>query len=199
MIGPDDVLEFWFGTGQETARVDRDKRDLWWGRNDATDTRIRARFGSLLPSLAEGALDHWTATARGRLALVIVADQFPRSIHRHTREAYAYDDIALQLCLGGLERDSELELRPVERQFLYLPLQHAEFPKIQDESVARFRALWEDAPSGEKKIFLRALDFAIRHRDIVARFGRFPHRNEILDRTSTPEELAFLRAPGSAF
>ena len=207
----DEILAFWFGNETDDALVAEEKAGLWWGKDAKMDEEIRARFEDLITKAVSGDLAGWQETSRGRLALILLTDQFPRSIYRDSAHAFAYDAQALSWCLGGLERAMDRGLRPVQRVFFYLPLEHAESLECQERSVELFRRLLEEvgdrrttAAAGSRftappSVFCEFLDFAVRHRDIIARFGRFPHRNKILGRASTPEELAFLDQPGSSF
>ncbi len=180
MKTPEDILAFWFGELQPAQ---------WFRADAALDASIAARFGNVLVALRQQVPAAWTATARGTLAAVIVLDQFPRNIHRGTPDAFASDATALALASRLISKGGDRELSEVERQFLYMPYQHAEDLSVQERSLELYRAL------GNANV----LDFATRHRDIIARFGRFPHRNVIVGRASTPEEVAFLQQPGSSF
>lgn len=131
--------------------------------------------------------------------MILLTDQFPRSIYRDSPRAFAYDAKALAWSLDGVQERVDLKLRSIERVFFYLPLEHAESLQYQEQSVKHFRELLDEVGPDLKPIFQSYLDYAVRHRDIIARFGRFPHRNKILGRKSTPEELAFLALPGSSF
>jgi uncharacterized protein (DUF924 family) len=195
----DSVLQFWFGAGRDDAAVVKEQSVLWWSKNSYVDAEMRERFENLVQRAAAGELSDWQSSPRGRLALILLTDQFPRNVYRDSARAFAHDPQALELCMDGIDRGVDLKLRPIERVFFYLPLEHAESLEHQDRSVRQFRQLLDQVSEGEKKIFEEYLDFAIRHREIIARFDRFPHRNEILGRASTPEELAFLATPGSAF
>jgi len=178
---PDDVLAYWFAPGPE--------RPTRWFRGDAaTDADCRQRFAATLDAAARGELDEWTATPRGRLALIVVLDQFSRNVHRGTPRAFAHDARALALCLDGLARGDDRALAPEERAFFYLPLEHAEDAAMQARSVACFEALAAEAPEQCAGF----LPWAREHRDVIARFGRFPSRNATLGRRSTPDEEAFL-------
>ena len=196
---PEDVLDFWFGPPGNNAEVAGRQSKLWFGKSPANDLAVAERFAATLTDAAAGRLDHWTATPRGRLALVIVLDQFPHHIHRDRPQAFATDAQALALSLAALAANEARQLAPVERVFLYLPLEHAESLDVQDRSVSLFENLAHEAAPGERALFDGYLDYARRHRDVVARFGRFPHRNAILGRPSTPEEIEFLKQPGSRF
>jgi len=131
--------------------------------------------------------------------LILLTDQFPRNMYRDSPQAFAYDAKALAWCLEGLKQQFDRHLRPIERVFFYLPLEHAESLEHQERSVEKFRELLDEADERRKNVFAEYLDLAVRHRNIIARFGRFPHRNRILGRESTGEELAFLKEPGSSF
>jgi len=157
------------------------------------------RFAATLVDATAGRLDHWTATPRTRLALVIVVDQFPHHIHRDQPQAFATDPQALALSLDALAAGEDRQLAPIERVFLYLPLEHAESLSMQDRSVALYETLASEAAADERTLFDNFLDYARKHRDVVARFGRFPHRNAILGRPSSEAELEFLKQPGSRF
>jgi len=189
MTTPDDVLAFWFGLPPAK----------WWAKDDAFDADLRARFGETLEAGWRGELDDWKDTPRGRLALVIVFDQFSRNIHRGTMKMFRCDQRALALTTQGLARGDDAKLEPMERYFLLMPLMHAEDASLQRRSVEEFEKLRASAPEALAKSFDDAVTYARRHAEIVERFGRFPHRNAILGRPSRPEEEAFLREPNSSF
>jgi uncharacterized protein (DUF924 family) len=181
MSTPDAVLEFWF-----SPRI----RPKWFVRSDELDREIRDTFGELHARAASGALDGWAASPRGALALVILLDQFPRNMFRGTPEAFATDAKAREVAHAALDAGHDHDLTQEERVFLYLPLEHSEDLADQERCVELMRAL-DDSPIWH--------DYAVRHRDVIARFGRFPHRNAILGRESTAEECEFLMQPGSSF
>lgn len=193
------VLDFWFGPPGSNAEIASRQGKLWFGKSAANDRAVIDRFADTLPAAASGRLDHWAATPRGRLALVIVLDQFPHHIHRDRPQAFATDPQALALSLAALDAGEDAQLSPIERVFLYLPLEHAESLALQARAVALFEALAAKAADDERSLFDNFLDYARKHLDVVARFGRFPHRNAILGRPSTPEEIEFLKQPGSRF
>jgi uncharacterized protein (DUF924 family) len=195
----EEILAFWFGNEADDAIVAQQKAALWWSKNSATDAEIRARFEKLVEKAAKGELTDRQITPRGRLALILLADQFPRCMYRETARAFSYDADALKWCLDGLADGVDRNLRPIERVFFYLPLEHSENLQHQERSVGLFRQLFQEVAPNQKPVFAEFLDFAVRHRDIIARFGRFPHRNQSLGRESTPEERAFLNEPGSSF
>ena len=195
----EEVLEFWFGTNQDDGAVCEEKSPLWWAKNENIDQAIAGRFGPLVRSAAERELSAWTSTPRGRLALIILLDQFTRNIYRDTPQAFAQDSYARRLCLEGVEIGDDQKLKLIERVFFYLPLEHAESLELQEKCLGHFEELLRSSPPSSREEFSSFLDFATRHRDVIAKFGRFPHRNVILDRTSTREEVEFLRRPGSSF
>jgi uncharacterized protein (DUF924 family) len=192
-----EILQFWFGDQRFGDGAEKTQQ-FWFAKNPAVDREIRDRFGPLLQPAREGTLG-WQDTPRGRLAMILLLDQFSRNIFREAAEAFAYDPAALALSLEGLAQGDDRPCGLFERAFFYLPLEHAEDPACQQRSVALFRSLLEEAPEPLRKTFASFYDYAERHREIIARFGRFPHRNALLERVSTPEEQAFLQQPGSSF
>lgn len=179
------VLDFWFG--DEPAA-----RPQWFRKDPAFDDLIRARFGGLIGSTLDGA--RFGDAPAERLAALIVLDQFTRNVYRDTPHAFAGDAAALGLARGLCERGEDLALPLWQRAFAYLPFEHAEDLALQDRAVAAFDALAHEHPQ-----VAPMLDHAHRHREVIRRFGRFPHRNAILGRASTADELAFLEQPGSRF
>lgn len=196
---PESVLDFWFGAPGSAAEIAGRQSKLWFGKSLANDQAVIDRFAATLTAATAGRLDAWANTPRGRLALVIVLDQFPHHIHRDQPQAFATDPQSLALSLAALESGEDRKLAPIERVFLYLPLEHAESIEMQERSVSLYEQLANEAAADERALFDNFLDYARKHLDVVARFGRFPHRNEILGRPSTPEELEFLKQPGSRF
>ena len=191
------VLDFWFGQDADDSQTARAQSRLWWSKNVAIDAEISARFASLSAQASNGELDAWQETAEGRLALIILCDQFPRNMYRNTPASFASDAAARRFCTAGLQAGADQQLRPVQRVFFYLPLEHSESLADQDRAVALYDVLRQVA--GQNETFEGFYQFAIRHRAVIQRFGRFPHRNAILGRTSTAEELQFLSEPGSSF
>lgn len=188
-----EVLAFWFGEpGEDTSYPAR--RKLWFGKDPQFDRAIGDRFQLLVEQAAAGQLDSWQRTPQGALALVILLDQFPRNIYRGTPQAFASDLKALAVAKTAIDRKFDQELTPLQRVFLYLPLEHSETFPNQARSVALFERLAAEDPELQD-----TFDYAIKHRDVIDRFGRFPHRNEIMGRPSTPEEIEFLKQPGSSF
>ena len=199
LLTPASVLGYWFGESPATSATDPACARRWWSKQDEVDQDIRDRFGAAVQQAAAGDLDAWAETGEGRLALIVLLDQFPRNMHRGTPAAFAHDALARQHTLQGLEHGQFATLLPVQKTFAYLPLEHAEDLALQDRSVDLFRALSTEAPTSQTAVFDNYLGFAERHREVIRRFGRFPHRNAILGRESTPEETAFLLTPGSSF
>lgn len=196
---PEHVLDFWFGPRASAADTAARQGKLWFGKSEENDRLVSDRFGDTLTAARAGQLDHWRATPRERLALIIVYDQFPHHIHRDQPLAFATDPQALELAMEALGEGDDRQLTLIERVFLYLPLEHAESLSMQEHAVSLFASLQREANGEERELFDSFLDYAKQHRDVVARFGRFPHRNDILERPSTPEEIEFLKQPGSRF
>lgn len=195
----DDVLRYWFGPYDDDREVIANQGKIWFGGGPALDAEIREQFGDLVDEAIAGGLGAWSETPRGNLARIILLDQFTRNVHRDSPKAFAGDPTARALTQHAIERGDEAELRPIERVFLYMPLEHSEDPALQAQCVARFEALAAEAPEGLTETMQGYLRYAERHRVIIDRFGRFPHRNGILGRTSTPEEKAYLEDGGETF
>jgi uncharacterized protein (DUF924 family) len=195
----DDVLDFWFGTSGADGSLDPLKKKMWFGDGRKFDAEIRARFGDLHGPATGGALDSWAGTPRGRMALVIVLDQLSRHIHRGEPAAFAQDPAAQRLVTDGLNRQLDRQLIPAQRAFFYMPFEHAEDVEMQRLGVRCFDGLARTVPETVRKDYESFLDYARKHLVIIERFKRFPHRNAILGRASTPQEIAFLKQPGSSF
>ncbi|MFC4729068.1 DUF924 family protein [Coralloluteibacterium thermophilus] len=191
------VLAFWFDRPLPADRpVPGEAIDRWFRADPALDAQIEARFGVLVTEALHGAHDDWCASADGWLALLIVLDQFPRNLYRGDARAFAGDPRAQAIALDGIARGSDRLLAPVRRAFAYLPLEHAEDVTLQERAVALFEALEAEAPPAQAEAFALFSDYARQHRDVIARFGRFPHRNAALGRRSSPAEQAWLDAGG---
>ena len=188
-----DVLDFWFGA---PASADYGKqRAAWFRKDEGFDSAIRERFGDTIAHAVSGGLRDWDAEGpQGLLARIIVLDQFTRNAHRGTPRAFAGDLLALAGARKLVDAGADRELLPVQRYFAYMPFEHAEDARAQAQAVELFTVL-----AHEHEGFGEALDYAHRHRGVIARFGRFPHRNPILGRASTAEEAEYLRQPGSGF
>lgn len=194
-----ELLEWWFGSGQSAAEVAASRTPLWFGYRPEQDDEARERFGELCQRALAGELGEWPAQAESWLALLLLLDQLPRMIYRNTPSAFAGDARAQYVLRGGLDRGLQAQLPAIRQVFAYLVLEHAEDMAAQDQAVERFAALHAASGAKERKVFAGYLDYAERHRDVIRRFARFPHRNAILGRVSTAEELAFLQQPGSRF
>ena len=192
------ILDYWFGP-LESREVDpMAHASLWFKKNPETDAEIEKLFGQDLRQASNG-FYQWTESPRERLALIILLDQMARNIHRNSPEAFMHDSLARWLALEAIALKEDHQLLPVERKFLYMPLMHAEDLELQTFCVELFTRLVHEADPGFKRAAEISLEYAIRHRDIIAQFGRFPHRNRVLGRESTNEEIAFLDTPGSSF
>jgi uncharacterized protein (DUF924 family) len=185
-----DILEFWFAPAHAAS---------WFASDAGFDAQLRERFGATAEAAANGMLDDWVNTPPGWLALLIALDQFPRNLHRGDARAWMQDVKAQRIALSGIDRADDRRLPPLQRVFAYLPLEHAEDRALQQRSVALFETLCAEVPPPLRPQFENFLDYARRHCDVIARFGRFPHRNAALGRTSTPQELSYLAQPGTGF
>ncbi len=186
------VLDFWFGA--EGSPQHGQVRAEWFGKDAAFDAQIAQRFGPLVEQALAGGLAHWATQPAGTLARIVLLDQFTRNMFRDTARAFAGDALALAAARALVANGSDTALRPEQRVFAYLPFEHDDRLGVQDESVRLFSALAAEAPALQGM-----LDYAHKHRAVIARFGRFVHRNQLLGRVSTEEELAFLKEPGSRF
>ncbi|MDM7941915.1 MAG: DUF924 family protein [Hydrogenophaga sp.] len=188
-----DVLDVWFGDGLQLDWPSQERKDLWFGGSPAQDEAIRQRFGPLVNEALGGGLTDWETEPGTRLALIVLLDQLSRNVHRGQRRAFDGDARAQRLTQRSLDEGMDTTLTPAGRVFLYMPLMHAEQLPLQEECVARFQRLVDSSPEALRDTLAGNLRFAVVHRDIVARFGRFPHRNAVLGRTTTPDEAAFLK------
>ena len=194
------VLVFWFGKCAADGALDPMKQKMWFGDGRKYDAVIRKQFGKLHRRAARGELDtDWAETPRGLIALIVVLDQFSRHIHRGTATAFAQDPAAQRHAVAGVEKGVDRTLIPAQRAFFYLPFEHAEDFGLQQRGVRLFQRLATEVAPAWRKEFTGFSDYAGHHRDIIERFGRFPHRNKVLGRASTPEEIEFLKQPGSSF
>ncbi len=182
-----EVHAFWFGPPPYA------RRPAWFRKDDAFDAAIRVRFGDAIAAACAGAYGDWCAAPQGALARIVLLDQFTRNAYRGTADAFLGDARALATAEDALARGFDGTLAPVERQFMYLPFEHAEDPAMQERSLQLFGALSTE-PGCEDLV-----DWARRHAEVIRRFGRYPHRNAILGRASTPEEIEYLNTPGAGF
>jgi len=185
------VLEFWFGAADSPQFGHA--RDEWFKQSAAFDEQVRIRFAGLHDAAAAHRLDDWKATPEASLALVLVLDQFSRNLYRDSPRAFACDGHALSLAEEAIEAGFDRLLAPVQRMFIYMPFQHSEAIERQRRSLELFETLRNDPQTAY------CYDYAVRHFEVIAKFGRFPHRNSILGRASTPQELEYLRQPGAGF
>lgn len=195
----DAIIAFWFKAQELSAPQIDHRLDVWFGEDEVFDQEIRGQFADDVERASEGALEHWADEPRGRLALILLLDQFRRNIHRNTAEAYSKDRVALKLCVEGAIAKKDRGLAPIERAFFYMPLQHAESAKVQERSVMLFNKLAEAVSPTYRETFATIAQFAELHRDIIAQFGRFPHRNKVLGRANTPEEDEYLAGDSPDF
>jgi uncharacterized protein (DUF924 family) len=189
----DDILELWFSDREHAAPGIDARMEFWFSENPELDIQIRHRFGKLVSRASDGELAHWSEHPRGRLALIILVDQFRRNIYRGKPEAFSHDREALKLCVEGAIAGHDKKLPLLQRAFFFMPMQHVESRKVQEKSVAVFNGLVQAASGTDRDTFQTFADFAELHRDIVLQFGRFPHRNAILGRESTPVEKEYLQ------
>ncbi len=192
------LLSEWFGATREQPERIPERIDWWFGEDRGRDRRLFERYGLACRSARTGALDHVADTPQGRLALILLLDQLPRNLYRGTAEAFATDGLALDLCLEGHHLGLDRSLAPIERVFFWMPLQHAEDLERQELGVQLFTSLAAEDPERDA-IWSVFADFAERHHDVIQRFGRFPHRNPAMGRTSTDREQAWLETGGDTF
>jgi uncharacterized protein (DUF924 family) len=193
------LLEWWFGSAEAPKEVAADKGKLWFGKRDSQDLEARTRFGDWTEQALAGGLTEWAQRPEGWLALVLLLDQIPRMIFRDTPKSFAGDLRAQALVAQGIAADFDRQLRPIQRVFIYLVFEHCENLAVQNEAVSRYIELVAQQPETDRALFTDYLDYAEKHQTVIAQFGRFPHRNAVLGRESTAEELAFLSKPGSRF
>ncbi|MBT8119366.1 MAG: DUF924 domain-containing protein [Gammaproteobacteria bacterium] len=195
----EDILHFWFGAFPTPYTADATKYDMWFKNGAAYDSEIFINFGVDYDRAVNGELDHWVDSYRGRLALIILLDQFSRHIHRGTAQAFSQDEKAQALCTDGIGAGDDSRCHAVERSFFYLPLEHAEDIEKQELSVRAFTQLVQDVPEEYRKPFESSLSFARSHHYVIEKFGRFPELNEILERDSTAEEIEFIASGKYSF
>jgi uncharacterized protein (DUF924 family) len=194
------VLDFWFGPLDAHGQANAEHARRWFAKDEAFDHEVGERFSESYAAIAAARHEGWLEQPRGRLAYVIVLDQFSRNMFRGSPRAFDRDAQALAAAADGVARAHDRPLTLDERAFLYMPFMHSEALSMQDRSVALFSALAaEAAPPEQRDRLAAALKYAIAHREIIARFGRFPHRNKVLQRTTTRAEMEFLQQPGSDF
>lgn len=188
-----EILSFWFGDLDEEGISKPEQHSLWFKSSEETDQHCIDEFGHYVESALRGELEDWAQSDQGLIALVLLLDQLTRNIYRGTPAAFSGDTRALKLAQTAIQNGRNLHLPPIHQQFLYLPLEHCEDRKVQEHCVALMNQL---ADHTEHEMFQGFARYALAHRDVIAQFGRFPHRNAILGRESTPEELAYLEKHG---
>jgi uncharacterized protein (DUF924 family) len=195
----DEVLAFWFKEQELSApQIDR-RMDVWFGEDDVFDHECKKEFSADVDRASEGQLNHWADEPRGRLALILLLDQFRRNIYRGTAQAFSMDKAALKLCVEGAMEKKDKGLTPIQRAFFYMPLQHTESLKVQTKSVQIFGRLSKAVSATYRETFETIAQFAELHHDIVEQFGRFPHRNKLLNRENTAEEDEYLAGDSPDF
>ena len=172
---------------------------MWFGEDPVFDHEVEKEFGDDVNAACAGRLDHWAAEPHGRLALILLIDQFRRNIYRNSAKAFSKDRLALKLCVEGAMEKKDRSLTPIQRVFFYMPLQHAESRKVQAKSVELYNRLAEVVTLTYRETFLTVAQFAELHKDIIDQFGRFPHRNTLLDRENTAEEAEYLAGDSPDF
>ncbi|MCP1624217.1 DUF924 family protein [Pseudomonas nitroreducens] len=193
------LLDWWFGTALDANDVAAQRNALWFGKSGCQDVDSENRFGGLVRQALDGGLQEWEREPQSWLALILLLDQLPRMVFRDAPRAYAGDARAQQLVRQGLEAGFDRQLPRIERVFVYIVLEHAEDLASQNEAVRLYEDLQGESSESEKVLFAGYLAYARKHQVVIERFGRFPHRNTILGRESTPEEAKFLTEPGSRF
>ena len=195
----DAILSFWFMEQTLSAPKIDGRMDTWFGEDPVFDEEIAKEFAEDVERASDGALDHWAHEPRGRLALILLLDQFRRNIYRNTAEAFEKDRAALKLCVEGAMEKKDHGLAPIHKAFFYMPLQHAESRKVQAKSRVIYQRLAEAVSPTYKETFETIAQFAELHADIVERFGRFPHRNKLLERENSPDEEEYLTGDSPDF
>lgn len=193
------ILKFWFKEQQLSAPQIDGRMDVWFGGDAVFDEEITRTFSQDVDDASAGRLDHWAGNPHGRLALILLLDQFRRNIYRNKAEAFEKDPVALKLCVEGAMEKKDQGLSPIERVFFYMPLQHAESRKVQEKSCEIYKKLADAVSPTYRETFETVAQFAELHADIVRQFGRFPHRNAILGRKNTPEEDGYLAGDAPTF
>ena len=188
-----ELLDFWFGNLGSADLPTSDRTTLWFGENEVVRQKLIQSFQDEYETASSGTLADWAATPRGRLALIILLDQFPRYIHRRSSQAFAYDETAQQLCAEGLRQKMDQSLTLIERVFFYMPLVHSEDNTNQEQSIRLYQDLVSLSMSETTQIYQLFLAYAYAHFRVIKEFGRFPQRNKVLGRKSTDAELAFLK------
>ena len=194
-----EITAFWLGPSLQSPESASNRRDWWYRGGTAVDEEIGARFGGSVVEACNGNLSDWLETPNGALALILLLDQFTRNLYRNTPEAYRGDSLAMVSVNHAIECAVDRKLHPVARIWLYHPFHHSELVAEQDRGIEILTDLKQHSPPDWQPYVQRSIEGWSRHRDIVARFGRFPHRNQVLGRVSTDEEQAYLKSHGQSF
>ena len=189
----EELLAYWFGRVEDTILPSENRTRVWFSDDPNIDHEIKEKFGKEFQDVIDSKLDSWKETPRGTLALIIMFDQFTRHLFRDSASSYSYDNQALDLCLLGIEQKFDHTLSLIERAFFYFPLMHSEEIEMQATAVRAYKILVDLSFSEARGIYESFLDYALRHFEIIKRFGRFPERNEILGRVPTVEEIAYMK------
>lgn len=193
------ILDFWFDGALNNSDAAVARLSAWFKQSDDFDAEIADRFGNLPQAARLGRLNHWLHSCEGTLAMILVLDQFPRNLFRDNPRAFAYDAFALSHAEKAIEQQYDRQLHPLAASFVYLPFEHAEHLPTQNRSVALYEDLLKRAPADLYPIFEKFVDYAHSHRQVIERFGRFPHRNTVLGRSPTEEELDYLTSGGETY
>ena len=199
MIDPDSIIKFWFARACESPAAAKERNSFWFGANAVVDQQIWELYADTVSDAGAGHYEDWAETAHGRLALILLLDQFPRNIFRGTAEVFRYDPKALQLAGQGVTLGHMATLTVPERAFFLMPYQHSEDAAVQNAGVALYSAMVGDAADEWREVAAGYRDFAALHRDIIVEYGRFPHRNGVLGRASTAAEDGYLATGGATF
>lgn len=189
-----EILNFWFGSLGSADLPSSDRTSLWFGETDTIKKEFVQFFQQEFDAAASGQLEEWSKTPRGRLALILLYDQFPRYVHRYSSAAFSYDAKAQQLCLDGLREKMDHSLTLIERVFFYMPLVHAENVEAQEQSIRLYQELVSLSMSETMQIYQLFLAYAYAHFRVIKEFGRFPQRNKVLGRQTTEAEMTFLKS-----
>ena len=192
VVDAEDVLDLWFADAAKSPEALARRNRLWFQGGAPFDRQCTERFAATLKAATGGELEHWKESPRGRLALIILLDQISRNVYRGTAAAFHQDDQALATCREGIEQGDDKQLAPCERTFFYMPLEHAEDREVQALSVQQFESLAQESPKEWHEQLEANAGYARQHRDMIEKFGRFPHRNAVLGRDSSPAEEAYL-------
>ena len=196
---PQDVIDYWLGDAETDPSAVRDRSKLWYGSSTEIDNQIRQNFGDALALAERGKLQQWLESPSGQLSLIILLDQFSRNLYRGSRDAWKNDARALDIATRCVDNNDHQGLSLFGRVFLYHPFHHAESTMAQEKAIFLFDELYRDAPPEWHSSLKGYVDFARSHRDIIRRFGRFPHRNKTLGRQSAAEEDEYLKESSSTY